>query len=168
MRPRSKLTSLYLAQLRRRFTHKISKCRMTTANWTPASPWNIVDSEVIFMKRLQQFTVISAALLASLPAFARSYPPKQMLPTVHGPGLWYSTAATATLSEKHVIEVFIHTDGNSRKLLYVVYADRELDVFDVTDNAEPRNIRHEKLASDAQESTVNHAQFRLLMLGSRA
>ena len=67
-----------------------------------------------------------------------------------------------------MIEVFIHTDGNSRKLLYVVYADRELDVFDVTDNAEPRNIRHEKLASDAQESTVNHAQFRLLMLGSRA
>jgi hypothetical protein len=108
-----------------------------------------------------------AALLASPPAFARSYPPKQMLPTVHGLGVRYSTAATATLSEKHVMEAFIHTDGNSRKLLYVVYADRELDVFDVTDNAEPRNIRHETLASDAQESTVNHAEFRLLMLGSR-
>jgi hypothetical protein len=126
-----------------------------------------VDPEVIFMKQLQQFTVTSAALLASLPALARSYPPKQMLPTVNGPGLQYSTLATATLSEKHVIKAFIHTDGNSRELLYVVYADREMDVFDVTDNAEPRNIRHETLASDVQESTVNNAQFRLLMLGSR-
>jgi hypothetical protein len=141
---------------------------MTTANWTPASPWNIVDPEVIFMKRLQQFTMISAALLTSLPAFARSYPPKQMLPTVHGPGLQYSTAATATLSEEHVIKAFIHRDGDSGKLLYVVYPDREMDVFDVTDNTEPRNIRHETLASDVQESTVNHAQFRLLMLGSKA
>lgn len=120
------------------------------------------------MKRLQQFTVISAVLLASLPAFARSHAPKQMLPTVHGPGLQYSTAATTNLSENHVIKAFIHTDGNSRRLLYVVYADREMEVFDVTDNAEPRNIRHETLASDLQESTVNHAQFRLLMLGSRA
>jgi hypothetical protein len=120
------------------------------------------------MKRLQQFTVISSALLASLPAFAGSHPSKQMLPTVHGQGLQYSAAGTAALSEKHVIKLFVHTDGNSRKLVYVVYADREMDVFDVTANAEPRNIRHETLASDVQESTVNHAQFRLLMVGSRA
>lgn len=119
------------------------------------------------MKQLQQFTVISAALLASLPAVARSYPPGQMLPTVHGPALRYSTAATVTLSEKHVIKAFIHTDGNSRRLLYLVYADREMDVFDVSDTAEPRNIRHETLASDVQESTVNHAHFRLMTLVGR-
>jgi hypothetical protein len=120
------------------------------------------------MKRLQQFTVISSALFASLPAFAGSHPSKQTLPTVHGQRLQYSAAGTAALSGKHVIKVFVHTDGNSRKLLYVVYADRGMDVFDVTDTAEPRSIRHETLASDVQESTVNHAQFRLLMLGSKA
>jgi hypothetical protein len=119
------------------------------------------------MKRLQQFTVISAALFACLPLFARSYPTRT-LPTAHGPGLQYKTTATATLSEKHVIKAFIHADGKSRKLLYVVYADRQMDVFDVADNAEPRNIRHETLASDVQESTVNDAQFRLLILGTKA
>lgn len=119
------------------------------------------------MKRFQQFTVASAALVAALPAFARSYP-ERTLTSVHGPGLQYSIAATATLSEKHVIEAFIHTDRNSRKLLYVVDADRQMDVFDVTDNAEPRRISHETLASDVQESTVNDAQFRLLMVSTRA
>lgn len=120
------------------------------------------------MKRLQQFTVISAALLTSLPAFARSYSPKQTLPTVHGPALQYNTAASVTLSEKHALEAFVHADSASRKLLYVVYADGALDIVDVTDNAEPRNLGHEILASQMQESTVNRTHFRFLMLRGRA
>lgn len=111
--------------------------------------------------------MVSVTLLASLPAFARSYP-KQTLATAHGPWLQYSISGTATFSGKHVIKAFIHSDGDSRKLLYVVYADRQVDVFDVMDDAEPRRISHETLASDVQESTANDAQFRLLMLGSRA
>lgn len=39
------------------------------------------------MKRIQQFTAISASLLASLPALASSYPSNQAVRTVHGPAL---------------------------------------------------------------------------------
>ena len=42
-------------------------------------------------------------------------------------GRYARGSETAILSGTHVIKAFIHTEGNSRKLLSIVYADRQLD-----------------------------------------
>jgi hypothetical protein len=109
------------------------------------------------MTPIQKTLKLTVAALTAFAMLGAGLTVQPVLAAGHHKNPGYTLLGQAALPNAHAIDLFLRQDKQSRKYLYVVYADNTLSVLNVTNAAEITETR--RLALTAKKPTPHREQL---------